>query len=182
MATKLNFLQYTYRIRINNKTLYSQTFPGPHFGSWTISSIFMQCLLNSFNDNYLRRKHTPRIKNLFRAMMCWIVVWSKSILPPFIGCEWSSRKLENIIINLHNWSLQCSQKSESNMLKTPVSGLSYPIGGTHGKSGFDFKYVIFNFVLLIDIFRSYYDNALRWMSRELTDHKTTMVHVMTLRR
>ena len=26
MATKLNFLQYTYRIRINHKTLYSQTF------------------------------------------------------------------------------------------------------------------------------------------------------------
>ena len=36
MATKLNFLQYTYRFRINHKTLYSQTFPGPHFGSWTI--------------------------------------------------------------------------------------------------------------------------------------------------
>ena len=35
VATKLNFLQYTYRIRINHKTLYSQTFPGPHFGSWT---------------------------------------------------------------------------------------------------------------------------------------------------
>ena len=32
---KLNFLQYTYRIRINHKTLYSQTFPGPQFGSWT---------------------------------------------------------------------------------------------------------------------------------------------------
>ena len=37
MATKLNFLQYTYRFRINHKTLYSQTFPGPHFGSWTNS-------------------------------------------------------------------------------------------------------------------------------------------------
>ena len=36
MVTKLNFLQYTYRFRINHKTLYSQTFPGPHFGSWTI--------------------------------------------------------------------------------------------------------------------------------------------------
>ena len=29
MATKLNFLPYTYRFRINHKTLYSQTFPGP---------------------------------------------------------------------------------------------------------------------------------------------------------
>ena len=28
MVTKLNFLQYNYRIRINHKTLYSQTFPG----------------------------------------------------------------------------------------------------------------------------------------------------------
>ena len=36
VATKLNFLQYKYRFRINHKTLYSQTFPGPHFGSWTI--------------------------------------------------------------------------------------------------------------------------------------------------
>ena len=35
MATKLNFLQYTYRFRVNHKTLYSQTFPGPNFGSWT---------------------------------------------------------------------------------------------------------------------------------------------------
>ena len=33
MATKLNFFQYNYRFRINHKTLYSQTFPGPHFGS-----------------------------------------------------------------------------------------------------------------------------------------------------
>ena len=38
MATKLNFLQYTYRFRINHKTLYSQTFLGPHFGSWTNAS------------------------------------------------------------------------------------------------------------------------------------------------
>ena len=38
MATKLNFLQYTYRFRINHKTLYSQTFPGPHFGPWTIGN------------------------------------------------------------------------------------------------------------------------------------------------
>ena len=35
VATKLNFLQHTYRIRNNHKTLYSQIFPGPHFGPWT---------------------------------------------------------------------------------------------------------------------------------------------------
>ena len=45
MATKLNFLQYTYRIRINQETVYSQTFPGPHFGSWTINFITHYSLL-----------------------------------------------------------------------------------------------------------------------------------------
>ena len=39
VATKLNFLQYTYRFGINHKTLYSQTFPGPHFGSWTTETM-----------------------------------------------------------------------------------------------------------------------------------------------
>ena len=38
VATKLNLLPYTYRFRINHKTLNSQTFPGPHFGSWTIGN------------------------------------------------------------------------------------------------------------------------------------------------
>ena len=28
VATKLNFLQFTCRVRINHKTVYSQTFPG----------------------------------------------------------------------------------------------------------------------------------------------------------
>ena len=36
MATKVNFLQYTCRFRINHKTLYSQIYPGPQCGSWTI--------------------------------------------------------------------------------------------------------------------------------------------------
>ena len=35
VATKLNLLECTYRFRINHKNLYSQTFPGPHFGFWT---------------------------------------------------------------------------------------------------------------------------------------------------
>ena len=41
VATKLNFLQYKYRFRINHKTLYSQTFPGPHFCSWIIAFQFV---------------------------------------------------------------------------------------------------------------------------------------------
>ena len=46
-----------------------------------------------------------------------------------------------------------------------------------GKSGFNFKSVIFHLVLLIGIFRSYDDNALRWMSRDLSEDKSTLVQV-----
>ena len=47
-----------------------------------------------------------------------------------------------------------------------------------GRSGFNFKSVIFNLVLLIHIFRSSYDNALRWMSWNLSEDKSTLVQVM----
>ena len=42
----------------------------------------------------------------------------------------------------------------------------------------DSKNGIFNLVLLIDIFRSSHDNALRWMSQDLTDDQSTLVQVM----
>ena len=41
-----------------------------------------------------------------------------------------------------------------------------------------FKNVIFNLALLISIFKSSYDNVLRWMPQELTDDKSTLVQVM----
>ena len=47
-----------------------------------------------------------------------------------------------------------------------------------GRSGFNFKCAIFNLVLLIGIFRSFYDNALRWMSWDLSEDKSTLVQVM----
>ena len=45
-------------------------------------------------------------------------------------------------------------------------------GGLRGKNA------IFNLVLLIGIFRSSYDNALRWMSLHLSEDKSTLVQVM----
>ena len=42
----------------------------------------------------------------------------------------------------------------------------------------DFENVIFNLALLIDIFKSSYDNVLRWMPQNLTDDKSTLVQVM----
>ena len=47
-----------------------------------------------------------------------------------------------------------------------------------GRPRCHFKTAIFNLVLLIGIFTSSKDNALRWMPRELTDNKSTLVQVM----
>ena len=47
-----------------------------------------------------------------------------------------------------------------------------------GRSGCHFKTAIFNLVLLIGIITSSKDNALRWMPRDLTDDKSTLVQVM----
>ena len=47
-----------------------------------------------------------------------------------------------------------------------------------GRSWYDFKNVIFNLALLIGIFKSSDDNVLRWMPQDLTDDKSTLVHVM----
>ena len=47
-----------------------------------------------------------------------------------------------------------------------------------GRSKCDSKNGIFNLVLLIGIFRSSHDDALRWMPQDLTDDKSTWVQVM----
>ena len=47
-----------------------------------------------------------------------------------------------------------------------------------GRPGCHFKTAIFNLVLLIGIFTSSKDNTLRWMPRDLTDDKSTLVQVM----
>ena len=47
-----------------------------------------------------------------------------------------------------------------------------------GRPGCHFKTAIFNLVLSIGIFTSSKDNILRWMPRDLTDDKSTLVQVM----
>ena len=48
---------------------------------------------------------------------------------------------------------------------------------THWPLG-DLKNVIFNLALLIGIFKSSYDDVLRWMPQDLSDDKSTLVQVM----
>ena len=47
-----------------------------------------------------------------------------------------------------------------------------------GRPRCHFKTAIFNLILLTGIFKSSKDNALRWMPRDLTDNKSTLVKVM----
>ena len=47
-----------------------------------------------------------------------------------------------------------------------------------GRSLCDFQNVIFNLALLIGIFKSFYDNVLRWMPQDLTDDKSKLIQVM----
>ena len=47
-----------------------------------------------------------------------------------------------------------------------------------GRSWSDFKNVIFNLAFLIGIFKSSYDDILRWMPQGLTDDKSTLIQVM----
>ena len=47
-----------------------------------------------------------------------------------------------------------------------------------GRSWCEFKSVIFNLALLIGIFKSYYDNVLRWMPQNVTDGKSALAQVM----
>ena len=57
---------------------------------------------------------------------------------------------------------------------TMQGNVTYWIWGT----GCHFKTAIFNLVLLIGVFTSSNDNPLRWMPRDLTDDKSTLVQVM----
>ena len=47
-----------------------------------------------------------------------------------------------------------------------------------GGSQCDFKNIIFDLALLIDIFKSSYDYVLKWMPQDLTDDKSTLVQAM----
>ena len=84
-------------------------------------------------------------------------------------------------------SLQLQQSPPSNksrclaliaMIHVPVERLGVSHHLTPGKPGCHFKTAVFNLVLLIGIFTSSKDNALRWMPLDLTDGKSTLVQVM----
>ena len=60
------------------------------------------------------------------------------------------------------------------VIHTPLNAVSL----APGRSWCDFKTAIFNLVLLIGIFKSSYDNLLRWMPRDFAGDKSKLVQVM----
>ena len=84
--------------------------------------------------------------------------------------------------------LGCPQRNQRTwwqIVATPYTGLAYlwqlSINSVPpGWFGCSYKKkTISNLVVLIDIFRSCYDNASRWMPRDLTNVKPTLIQVMT---
>ena len=71
-----------------------------------------------------------------------------------------------------------SPSLSSHCCKHLYYGLSEVNSLAPGRSECDSSNVIFNLVLLIGIFRSSHDNALRWMPQDLTEDKLTLVQVM----
>ena len=65
-------------------------------------------------------------------------------------------------------------KIEGSLLWSWLVLTNWPLGDLKS----NFKTAIFNLVLLIGIFTSSKDNALRWMPRDLTNGKSTLVQVM----
>ena len=74
------------------------------------------------------------------------------------------------------------QLHKDNKLAPDARGDGHPLGVRINslapeRSECDSKNVIFNLVLLIGIFRSSHDNALRWMPQDLIDDKSRLVQI-----
>ena len=81
-------------------------------------------------------------------------------------------------INTHSYLLLCPQKTTGfNNLYVAHPQWQFNSLGP-GRSECASKNLIFNLVLLLSIFRSSHDNALRWMPQDLTDDQSTSVQVM----
>ena len=86
--------------------------------------------------------------------------------------RWLSRYGICRLSNFHHFPKHAAG-TEVSVIKPPFVNSLAP-----GRYEYDSKNVIFNFDLLIGIFRSSYDNALRWMPQDLTDDKSALVQVI----
>ena len=128
-------------------------------------SVQQRKLIDHVSDDF----STQRCSNAKRVLMgfihhvvCW-THWCNFLKPP-----WHHDRL---LVTCVPW-VHFTNLSNSRWILGVFNSLA------PGKSECDYKYVIFNLVLLIGIFRSSHDNALWWMPQDLTDDKSTLVQVM----
>ena len=97
-------------------------------------------------------------------------IWEHSKQDSVKNCRYNpmKRKLNktvHILRGLHCTSVSVCSGIDTNSL-------------AHWRSYCDFKNVILNLDLLIGIFKSSYDNILRWMPQDLTDDESALIQVM----
>ena len=92
--------------------------------------------------------------------------------------EWKKPKLQ-IVFVINGKPCSIDVRNQSGIIVRLYSCCLYAVNSlAPGRPRCHFKTAIFNLVLLIGIFTSSKDNALRWMPRDLTDDKSTLVQVM----
>ena len=126
---------------------------GRHFADDTFKRIFLnENVLISIN---ISLKFVPKVPINNIPTLVQIMAWRRSGDKPL-------SELMMIRLTTHIW------------VTRPQWGNSL----APGRSEYDSKNVIFNLVLLIDIFRSSHNHALRWMPQELPDDNSILVRVM----
>ena len=114
--------------------------------------------------------------------MAYRLVGVKPLFEPMLEyCQLEPKKVSEIVSVIYTFS---SKKMHLKMSAAKWWQFCLGLGPqcinslAPGRSECDSKNGIFNLVLLIGIFRSSHDNALRWMPHDLTDDKSTLVQVM----
>ena len=102
-----------------------------------------------------------------RFFFHWLAAGGGRDSPSF---RWSSRRLQAWAASRSSpmLSAACNNSEDRNHFNSL----------TPERFGYDYKNVIFSLALQTGIFRSFYDNVIRWMPQDLTDDKSTLVQVM----
>ena len=120
-----------------------------------------------------------RIDFLFRSLsrICEVISDDNRFLFLFVIMQVTHKSKMAVLILI--FSFCCNDLCRSCLFCFSARWKLFRINSlTHVRSECDSKNGIFNLILLIDAFRSSYDDALRWMPQDLTDDKSTLVQVM----
>ena len=111
------------------------------------------CMANGISNVMATIQGQPNTEydGLIMTLLPFMQIWHEVII-------WQDRGGGKIVV------CQC--------IEAPINSLA------PGKFKWNFRYVIFKWILVIDVWGISYEIALRWMPQDLTDHKSTLVQVM----